>query len=179
MGGYDVGCTLEGTVRRSSLGKRFDELRSRICVNAFHGYSHEYSCQVKHHPNGIEGIGLEDLETLERIFSASNALAAIIRYASPYRRRVLIDAFFQQWDNEKYLNLGKMLYENYRQALAIIKEQGLVVAEAMKSLTLTPELLSTYAAEEREYLNTVGKESRQDLHEIAYVEALQELRAIR
>lgn len=116
---------------------------------------------------------------MERIFSASNALAPIIRYASPYRRRVLIDCFFQQWDDDKYLNLGKMLYDNYRQAQAIIKEQGLVVADAMESLGLQQEDLLKYAAEEREYLNTLGTESPQDLHEIAYVEALQELRAVK
>lgn len=176
--GYDVGCSLDGTVSRSSLGERFAELKCRLCVNAFHGYSHEYSCQIRHHPNGIEGMGLEDLETMERIFSASNALAVIIRYASPYCRRVLIDLFFQQWDDEKYLNLGKMLYDNFRQALMIIKEQGIVVQEAMKSLGLKAEDLTLYAEEERTYISSLGKESAEDLHEIAYVEAMEELRVI-
>lgn len=176
--GYDVGCSLDGTVRRSSLGERFAKLKCRLCVNAFHGYSHEYSCQVRHHPNGIEGMGLEDLETMERIFSASNALAVIIRYASPFRRRVLIDLFFQQWDDEKYLNLGKMLYDNFRQALAIINEQGIVVQEAMRSLGLKADDLVRLADEERAYIGSLGKESAEDLHQIAYVEAMEELRAI-
>lgn len=149
-----------------------------MCVNAFHGYSHEYSCQVKNHPNVIEGMGLEDLETLERIFSASNQLAAVIRYASPYRRRVLIDLFFQQWDDEKYLNVGKMLYDNHRQATSIISKDGIVVAEAMKSQGLKASDLVLYAEQERVYLASLGKESTHDMHEIAYVEALQELRAI-
>ncbi|KAJ8463735.1 hypothetical protein ONZ51_g10067 [Trametes cubensis] len=46
--GYDIGCAFDGTIRRSSLGPRFTQLHSRMCVNAFHGYSHEYSCQVQH-----------------------------------------------------------------------------------------------------------------------------------
>ncbi|KAH9855188.1 hypothetical protein C2E23DRAFT_724520 [Lenzites betulinus] len=178
MCGYDVGCSFLAMIQRSSLGKRFNDAGCRMCVNAFHGYSHEYSCQVQHHPNCIEGMGLEDLETMERIFSASNQLAPVIRYASAYRRRVLIDAFYQQWDEEKYLNLGKMLFDNYRQALGIIREQGIVVAEAMKSLGLTPEDLVKFAVEERAYLRSLGNESSQDLHQIAYVEGLEELRAI-
>ncbi|KAH9853147.1 hypothetical protein C2E23DRAFT_729387, partial [Lenzites betulinus] len=178
MCGYDVGCSFGATLRHSSLARRFEEAECRVCVNAFHGYSHEYSCQIQHHPNSIKGMGLEDLETMERIFSASNQLAPVIRYASAYRRRVLIDAFFQQWDDEKYLNLGKMLYDNYRQALSIVREQGIVVAEAMNSLALTPEDLVKFATEERVYVGSLGKESVGDLHEIAYVEALEELRDV-
>lgn len=178
MCGYDVGCSFSTTLRRSSLGERFAKAQCRMCVNAFHGYSHEYSCQVQHHPNSIQGMGLEDLETMERVFSASNQLATVIRYASAYRRRVLIDVFFQHWDEEKYLNIGKMLFDNYRQALGIIREQGVVVAEAMKSLGLTAEDLVKFANEERTYLCTLGKESTHDLHEIAYVEALVEYREI-
>ncbi|KAH9847640.1 hypothetical protein C2E23DRAFT_729996, partial [Lenzites betulinus] len=178
LGGYDVGCSLIGTIERSSLGRRFAERQSRLCVNAFHGYSHEYSCQVQHHPTYIRGTGLEDLETMERIFSASNHLAPVIRYATAYRRRVFIDLFYQQWDAEKYLNLGKMLYENYRQALAIINELEPVVSGAMAALNLTPEDLERFAAEERVYLSTLGKETSEDIHQIAYVEKLQELRSL-
>ena len=58
-------------------------------------------------------MGIEDLETLERIFSFSNQLAAVMRYASAYHRQVFIDLFFKQWDEEKYQNLGLMLYNNY------------------------------------------------------------------
>jgi hypothetical protein len=43
-------------------------------------------------------MGLEDLETLERVFSSSNQLAAVTRYMSKYCRRVFIDLFFKQWD---------------------------------------------------------------------------------
>ncbi|KAH9846255.1 hypothetical protein C2E23DRAFT_872456 [Lenzites betulinus] len=178
LGGYDVGCSLIGTIERSSLGRRFTERQSRLCVNAFHGYSHEYSCQVRHHPTYIEGTGLEDLETMERIFSASNHLAPIIRYATAYRRRVFIDLFYKQWDSEKYINLAKMLYENYRQALSTIKELEPVVSGAMAALDLTREDLERFTAEEQVYLNTLGKETNEDIHQIAYVEKLQELRSV-
>lgn len=96
MGGYDVGCSFEGTIRHSlKVGKLFEGLQSCLCVGAFHGYSHEYSCQVSYHLNMIDGVGLEDFETMEWIFIASNKLALIVRYATAYRRRLLIDVYFQ------------------------------------------------------------------------------------
>ncbi|PCH43265.1 hypothetical protein WOLCODRAFT_47945, partial [Wolfiporia cocos MD-104 SS10] len=100
--GYDIGCEFEGTIRCSSLGWGWKEANCRCCVNAFHGYTHCYPCQMCNHLNVIEGAGIEDLETLERIFSASNNLASVTLHASASRRRVLIDTYFKQWDEEKY-----------------------------------------------------------------------------
>ncbi|OBZ77055.1 hypothetical protein A0H81_02986 [Grifola frondosa] len=37
LGGYDIGCSFEGTLTRSSLGPEFRHLGCRFCVNAFHG----------------------------------------------------------------------------------------------------------------------------------------------
>ena len=47
IGGYDIGCSFESTVKKSSLGGLFAEKNSRLCVNAFHGYSHSYLCQLQ------------------------------------------------------------------------------------------------------------------------------------
>ncbi len=102
-----------------------------MCVNAFHGYSHNYACQAVFHPSRMVGMGLEDFETMERIFSTSNQLAGITRHMSAYRRRVYIDMFFKQWDEDKYLNLGLMLYNNYVQALGIVDSEGKALADAM------------------------------------------------
>ncbi|KAG6883489.1 hypothetical protein C0992_008628, partial [Termitomyces sp. T32_za158] len=129
---YDIGCVFEGTVNRSSLGPLFRERQGRCCVNAFHGYSHNFLCQVQNHPNIIKGMGLEDLETLERVFSASNQVASVTRYMSKYRRRVYIDLFLHQWDEERYENLGNMIYNNYKQALQIINVDAPELEHAMQ-----------------------------------------------
>ncbi|KAH0833455.1 hypothetical protein J3R83DRAFT_12574 [Lanmaoa asiatica] len=92
--GYDIGCKLATTIASSPIGAKFEESKSRMCVDAFHGYTHNYTCQDRNHPNVIEGAGLEDLSTMERIFSASNQLAPVIRYATAYNRRTFIDMFF-------------------------------------------------------------------------------------
>ncbi|KIP01438.1 hypothetical protein PHLGIDRAFT_38684, partial [Phlebiopsis gigantea 11061_1 CR5-6] len=103
MIGYDIGCAMETTVKRSSLGREFSRRKAKFCVPAFHAYSHNHVCQMHFHPNNIKGMGIEDVETLERVFSGSNALAPIIRYMSAYRRRLYIEAYFRQWDEDKSL----------------------------------------------------------------------------
>ncbi|GBE78667.1 hypothetical protein SCP_0115580 [Sparassis crispa] len=178
LAGYDISCIFEDTIQRSSLGPEWQWRRCRCCVNAFHGYSHNYLCQLTNHPNIIEGMGLEDLETMERIFSASNNLAAITRYASGFRQRLFIDAFFHQWDIEKYANLSTMLFNNYVQALKIIKEDGAALEEAIAALQIMHEDLAKWSHEEREYFKSLGEEPEWDIHAMAYVKSLQELRTI-
>ncbi|KAI0739797.1 hypothetical protein C8Q80DRAFT_1222084 [Daedaleopsis nitida] len=174
--GYNIGCAFEETVKRSSLGPEFVASGSRFCVNAFHGYSHSYQCQVQHHPNSITGIGIEDLETMERIFSGSNKLAPVTRYASAYCRHLLIDLYYRQWDHEKYSNIGLMLHNNYRQALDIIK-QAPVLETMLNELGMTLEQMRTFEGEEREYFVNLRDEDPANLHAIVYVEALQKLEA--
>ena len=176
--GYDIGCVFGRTILSTSLGAKFRESGSRTCVNAFHGYSHNYKCQCKNHPNNIAGMGLEDLETLERIFSSSNSLAAVTRYASAYRRRLFIEMHFRQWDEDKYLNLATMLRNNYYQALEIINKDGSAVDEAKQSLGVTDGDLDLWKAEEEEYFQTLGHEPADRVHAIAYVEQLQKLREL-
>lgn len=174
--GSDIGCSLSKTIASSSLGDRFKAKNCRCCVNAFHGYTHNWACQKANHPNVIKGLGLEDLETLERVFSSSNAVAALTRFGTAYHRRVYIDIFLQQWDEEKYLNLANMLYNNYRQALDIIKNDSIALADALLDLGLTVAQLEAWNSEEVQYFQTVGKEPEWDAHAVAYVELLQELR---
>ena len=173
--GYDIGCEFTTTLKNSSVGPSFFKSGSRFCVPAFHGYSHEYDCQVKFHPNRIPGMGLEDLETMERIFSSSNQLASVIRYASPYRRRALIALFFEHWDEERYASLAQMLYNNYRQALDIITEKTPILRETMETLQISDQDLARYLEEEREYFVTLQDEDPEDLRDVLYVDALKKL----
>ena len=176
--GYDIGCVFGGTILSTSLGDKFRESGSRTCVNAFHGYSHNYACQCKNHPNNITGMGLEDLETLERVFSSSNSLAAVTRLASAFRRRLFIEMHFKQWDEDKYSKLATMLHDNYKQALGIIKNDGHAVDEAKHSLQVTDEDLESWKVEQDEYFLTLGDEPESQVRAIAYVELLQKLRQL-
>lgn len=173
--GYDIGCSFEDTVKRSSLGTQFSNTGSKICVNAFHGYTHSYACQLVNHPNVLPGVGLEDFETLERVFSPSNQLAPITCYSTPYHRRQLIDDYFRQWDAEKYANTGLFLLNNYKQALDIIRRGSLELAEAFKVHNISMATLNNWEKEETEYFTTLGQEREWDTHAVVYVQLLQEL----
>ena len=93
---------------------------------------------------------------LKRIFSGSNQLASVVRYASAYRCRQFIDLYLQQWDADKYENLATWLYNNYVQATKIIDEEILALEHAMQSLGIAgTEELDCWQAEELEYLQTL------------------------
>ena len=80
--GSDIGCSLQKTISSSFLGPCCKEKNCKCIVNTFHGYSHNWACQIVNHPNIITGLGIEDLETLECVFSASNAVAAVTHYST-------------------------------------------------------------------------------------------------
>lgn len=178
IAGYDIGCSFETTVSNSSLGGAYHEKRGRMCVSAFHAYTHSHVCQLEFHPNNVEGMGIEDVETLERVFSGSNALASVTRFASAYRRRLLIETYFKQWDEDKYVNSGTFLLNNYLQALDILEKDTFAVEQAMSEYGVTSETLEEWAREEREFFATLGEEEEFDVRRVAYIELLQQLREL-
>lgn len=103
-------------------------------------------------------------------------MSPLTRYATAYRRRVFIDLFLQQWDEDKYANLGTMLFNNYNQAIGIVRDDSIALADGLRSLGVRIEDLIAWEAEEVAYFKTLGRESEWDVHATAYVELLQELR---
>ncbi|KAJ3551111.1 hypothetical protein NM688_g4924 [Phlebia brevispora] len=173
-GAYDIGCSFHATILHSCLAGEFQRAEGTMIVNAFHGYFHNYACQMLYHPSRLTGMGLEDFETMERIFSASNALASVVRHMSSYRRGVFIDLFFQQWDRDKYENSALMLYNNYVQALDLIKEERKQMEETMALHNCTEADLAAWAQEEVNFVEALGVESPYDVHAMTYVELIQE-----
>ena len=173
--GYDIGCTFLYLVLNSSLGDLFRSQKYRVCVDAFHGYSHNFACQSRHHPSIIKGAGLEDFAGMERIFSASNAVAPVTRYASSWHRRSFIDLFCHQWDEEKYVNLGTMLLNNYCQALTIIDDEPALIALA-QTFGATPDDLDRWEIEEVQYMDHLERECPYNPFHMSYIEALRSLR---
>ncbi|KAI0037653.1 hypothetical protein FA95DRAFT_1614014 [Auriscalpium vulgare] len=103
--GYDIGCSMDKTVQASSLKDRANELKLALIVNAFHGYAHNRLCQLCHHPLFRTGLGLEDFETCERIFSSLGTVARLIRHASHFHWKMYIHLHMQQWDEDRYAEL--------------------------------------------------------------------------
>ena len=120
-------------------------------------------------------MGLEDLETMEWVFSSSNQVAAVTRYSSAYNQRVFINMFLQQWDGDKYQNLASMLLNNYKQALSIINVEGSALQETMDALGVELSDLEAWHHQQVGFFETIGEESSWDVHAITYVELLQDL----
>lgn len=106
--GYDIGCAFKATVRGSGLlADKAAQHNILFVVNSFHGYAHNCMCQLHNHPLYIPGCGLEDFETMERVFSSSNGVAPTIRHASQFHFIQSLDLHFQQWDDDKYCELSE------------------------------------------------------------------------
>lgn len=177
--GYDIGCSFTSTILHSSLGPQFQQHQNRCCVNAFHAAGHSFNCQKSNHPNIIEGMGIEDLEVMERIFSSSNSVARLTRHASSYHRHQFIDLHFRQWDDDKYLNTGTMLHNNYVQALKIIETETIALNEALTSLSITEADLVRFHSEQRAYAESLNQgEKAWDTHAMTYVALLRQLSAV-
>ncbi|KAG2746696.1 hypothetical protein P692DRAFT_20737573, partial [Suillus brevipes Sb2] len=74
--GLDIACSSRKTITSSSIGPKAAELKLQVVVDVFHGFSHERRCQLQNHPLYLNGLGLEDLKTCERIF-ASQCLTSL------------------------------------------------------------------------------------------------------
>jgi len=104
--GYDIGCSFSSTIASSSIAVKACENQLACCVNAFHSHAHKQLCQLLHHPLYLQGVGLEDLETCECVFSTSNVATQLICHASFYHWLQYLDLHFSQWDQDRYQDLG-------------------------------------------------------------------------
>ncbi|KAG1885509.1 hypothetical protein F4604DRAFT_1918207 [Suillus subluteus] len=153
--GHDIACSSRKTIASSSIGAKAAELKLQVVVNAFHGFSHDRRCQLRNHPLYLNGLGLEDLETCERIFASSNSAA---------------------WDVDRYTELSAFLYNNYVQALQIIKTNMPLLDEFKRVQNITDLDFVNWQNEEYEYLSQVAVEPASDAVAVAYVEQLEKLR---
>ncbi|KAG1799829.1 uncharacterized protein HD556DRAFT_1430551 [Suillus plorans] len=152
--GYDIGCQFKTTLDNSSLGPLTRSLQHTCLVGAFHGHAHRRLCQLFSLTTYIKGLGLEDLETCERMFSKSNSLASALRYASVFHWQQAIDCYFKHNNNfEVYTNLSNFLYCNYKQALDILNDGNTTLPKLMQDLGLTDEsIFERWLEEEKTYL---------------------------
>ncbi|KAG1813901.1 uncharacterized protein BJ212DRAFT_1447699 [Suillus subaureus] len=173
--GYDIGCLYSKTVAASSISLKASANHHRFLVNLFHGHAHNCQCQIQYHPLYQKGLGIEDLEMCEQIFSGSNAVAPVVRHVSYFHWLQFIGLHFDQWDLDKYSELSKFIYNNYKQALHIINELSPAVEELKAQLSLTDVDFEKWNTEELEYLQALTIETEEDVEKMTYVEALESL----
>ncbi|OCH91902.1 hypothetical protein OBBRIDRAFT_727825, partial [Obba rivulosa] len=157
--GYDIGCAFRETAKNSKLlGPKVEQYNMQFVVCAFHGYAHNRLCQLSNHPLYLAGYGIEDLEGMERVFAASNTVARGIRYASRFHYIQSLDLHFQQWDDDKYAELSRFLYNNYRQCLQLIEDFSVDVVHLKESLKLDDAAFEAWLSDERHFLKNLKDE---------------------
>ncbi|OBZ74171.1 hypothetical protein A0H81_06337 [Grifola frondosa] len=174
--GYDIWCAFSKTLATSSLNDRALAACFSGVVPAFHGHSHNRGCQVLWHPMYMEGAGKEDFEGCERLFSESNALASGTRLATPFHRRQAIEQFFTFWGEQKHAESGRFIFNNYRQALDIIRDGSLELDVFSRELKTGPTEYEEYLVQEREHLRSLKAEPPEVVRKVEYMHALGQLR---
>ncbi|KAG0702024.1 hypothetical protein DFH29DRAFT_999672 [Suillus ampliporus] len=174
--GYDVGCTFGKIIRNSPLlGAKAGANQLQVIINSFHGYAHNRSCQLRYHPLYQPGFGIEDLETMEHVFSSSNSVSRSVRYASKFHWAQSIDLHFQQWDDNKYVELSKFILNNYQQVLSIISEFSGAISNFTTSLNIEEDEFERWLETEQEYLDNLIDEPEEHVITCAYIQALIDL----
>ncbi|KAF8170848.1 hypothetical protein K438DRAFT_1613611 [Mycena galopus ATCC 62051] len=166
--GYDIGCGHAKTLKNSPLGPKAKEHNFRMLVGAFHGHAHNRRCQLKYLATYVEGMGIEDLEGCERLFSKSNGLSRSVRYASVLHRKQTIRAYLAHVDTfDTYANLSTFLVNNYKQAVSILDTEK-SVKYAMAQAGVTEEMMKTQKA----YLDGLSVEPEEETDQMEYYQQL-------
>ncbi|KAH9913659.1 uncharacterized protein B0H18DRAFT_887915 [Fomitopsis serialis] len=172
---YDIACTFTKTLAKSFIGPKAWQHRMAGVVPAFHGHSHNHGCQVHWHPLYMDGVGKEDFEGCKRCFSESNSLASGTRMSSVFHREQAIEEFFWSWGEQKHSDSGTFIYNNYRQALNIIEEDGRVLAALLAELRVSVADLEQYLKDKRQYLRNRRSEPPEVTRKVEYLEQLKDL----
>ena len=175
--GYDIGCGFSVTANNSpTIGPEIQRANLSFCVNAFHGHAHHRRCQLRWHPLYITGVGLEDFETCERVFSESNKIAACTRLASTFHRRQAILRHFRRWNAEKYAGLSEWITFVSLQYSLLITTWGQFIASNYKQATENIEKLTKQLESAKAALNIAHDDTFEQWHceEASYLAALRE-----
>ncbi|KIK11520.1 hypothetical protein PISMIDRAFT_37175, partial [Pisolithus microcarpus 441] len=173
--GHDIGCLSRKTILSSLLSQHAKDLNLQVVVNAFHGFAHNRICQLQNHPLYLVGLGIEDLETCEWIFANSNSTVALIRHASSFHWMQFLDLHFDQWDSDKYLELSQFLFNNYQQALGIIRKYEPELKDFQLTHGISDEDIVSWRHEELKYLRNCSEEPDSMTLAVKYVEVLEKL----
>ncbi|KAJ7309971.1 hypothetical protein DFH08DRAFT_719066 [Mycena albidolilacea] len=134
---YDVGCVLDRSLNLYPILSPDFRERVSFIINAMHAYGHHWTCQIYYSPRFRLGVGLADLEGIERFWSRIRKLIGITRNQWNSRRIWMIDQYTAFVNDEGRDNLGdwitrqqnKNLGPKQTAARKVLRECGVPVAE--------------------------------------------------
>lgn len=84
---------------------------------------------------------------------------------------------FQQWDTDKYANLGTFILSNYVQALDILDHDTAALEDSKQQYNITDEVMDKWEEEQTTYFADLDKELELTTLRAEYVELLEALQA--
>ncbi|EEB91292.1 hypothetical protein MPER_10373, partial [Moniliophthora perniciosa FA553] len=125
------------------------------------------------HPQYLRGVGLEDFETCERLFSQSNNLASTTRFATAFHQRQIIQEHFDFNDEDRHTASGTFIYHNYRQATERLSTDRALLEECYEQMNLSPADCEGFLNAEREHFTKDFSDPPEVTRVLDYAELLQ------
>ncbi|KAJ6505166.1 hypothetical protein C8R45DRAFT_817754 [Mycena sanguinolenta] len=91
--GYDVGCSTDRSLNLYPILRPGLRERVSFIINAMHSYGHQWICQLFYSPRLRHGVGVTDLEGVERFWSRIRKLIGMTRSQWNSRRIWTIDQY--------------------------------------------------------------------------------------
>lgn len=127
--GYDIGCSfsktfasapmMESLVNENRISFRKQRVFSHmerqtkevVCleVGVFHGYAHNWGCQLEFNPRLTAVAGLHDFEACERLFAFTNKMAGVSRHHTAFHRHQMMEVMVMGEIQRRQRSLGKSL----------------------------------------------------------------------
>ncbi|KAI6094410.1 hypothetical protein F5141DRAFT_1191877 [Pisolithus sp. B1] len=150
---------------------------SKLMATFSDGLSGGYDIGCQFQTTLVMRLGLEDLETCERMFSKSNTLASTLRYATTFHQQQAINTYFKHNNIfEIYANLTNFLFDNYKQTLTIIHDSKAVLTNLKHDLSIDDDgIFHRWLEEEKKYLKGLSHEPPEEMLHMEYWQRLGKL----
>ncbi|KAJ6451750.1 hypothetical protein C8R45DRAFT_848226, partial [Mycena sanguinolenta] len=116
--GYDVGCVTDHSFNLYPILREGFRARVSFIINAMHSFGHQWVCQMVYSPRLRRGIGLTDLEGVERFWSRIRNLIPITRNQWNSRCIWMIDKYVSFVNEEGLDGLGNWIHQQETKNLA-------------------------------------------------------------
>ncbi|KAJ7360845.1 hypothetical protein DFH08DRAFT_1031198 [Mycena albidolilacea] len=107
---YDVGCVTDHSFNLFPILREGFRQCVSFIINAMHAFGHRWVCQIVYSPRFREGVGLSDMEGVERFWSRIRKLIPLTRAQWNSRRVWTIDQYTSFVNQEGLSSLGAWLH---------------------------------------------------------------------
>ncbi|CAK5268968.1 unnamed protein product [Mycena citricolor] len=106
---YDIGCVVDHSCHLYPILSPSLHQRVAFVINIMHSFAHEWDCQLVYSPRFFTGMGISDMEGVERFWSRMRKLIGMTRTQWSSRRIWILDGHTEFINSEGLEGLGHWL----------------------------------------------------------------------